>query len=204
MFKNITDNKIGNILFYLSSKIEFLSLTKAIKLLYLIDEISVKKSGVPVTWSDYKVWKYGPVPEDIYDEIKYGRDNFSSTPLEDFLTIDRSYNETRNQEEVKLKPNSEHTFDDSELSDYEINLIDEVISKYGNKSATEIIEILHKEGTLWHSIVEKKRLQESFKIRNNKSNYSIEFVELIKDDIIKSLAMKSALESIELHSQLSN
>jgi uncharacterized phage-associated protein len=202
MFKNITENKIGNILFYLSSKIEYLSLTKAIKLLYLIDETSVKRSGVPVTWADYKVWKYGPVPKDIYEEIKYSRDKFSfGTPLEKYLSIHRSFNEKRNQEEITLSPNSQYKFNDSEFSDFEINLINEIISKYGNKTANELIEILHQEGTLWDKIVKQKKLKQSFEIHNNKSDYSIIFDELIIDDVLKSLAMKSAIESLELQSQ---
>jgi len=203
MFNNINKKKLGNILFYLTSKIEHLSLTKALKLLYLIDETSVKRTGVPITWSDYKVWKYGPVPVDIYDEIKYGNNYFNTNPpLQEYLKVDRNYNDERKQEEIYLLANKQHKFDDSEFSDYEISLMDEIILKYGNKTAKELIKILHKEGTLWDKVVKEKKLQKSFEIRNNKSNYSIVFDELIKDDEIKSLAMKAALESLELQSQL--
>ena len=45
-------------------------MTKALKLLYLIDETAVRQSGSPITWLEYKVWKNGPVASEIYFEFK--------------------------------------------------------------------------------------------------------------------------------------
>ena len=73
MFRKVLNDKIGNLLVYLAQNISDLSMTKALKLLYIIDETSMKESGVPVTWLEYKVWEKGPVAQEIYDEI---RDDF--------------------------------------------------------------------------------------------------------------------------------
>ena len=55
--------KIGNTVVYLADRIENLSKTKLLKLLYILDEISIKKSGIPMLNLKYKVWKFGPVSE---------------------------------------------------------------------------------------------------------------------------------------------
>src|SRR5581483_5017913 len=71
MFRNQLNSKIGNLLNYLSTRIPNLNMTKALKLLYLIDETSYMRTGAPVTWFDYKVWEKGPVAEELYNELRY-------------------------------------------------------------------------------------------------------------------------------------
>lgn len=71
MFRNLVNDKIGNLLNYMSNKIPNLTMTKALKLLYLIDDTAYKRTGVSVTWLDYKVWKMGPVAEELYNELRY-------------------------------------------------------------------------------------------------------------------------------------
>lgn len=41
-------DKIGNALIYLADKLPQLTKTKLLKLLYIMDEISIKKSGIPI------------------------------------------------------------------------------------------------------------------------------------------------------------
>ena len=48
-------NKIGNTAIYLSERIPNLSKTKFLKLLYILDELSIKQSGIPYLKLDYKV-----------------------------------------------------------------------------------------------------------------------------------------------------
>jgi uncharacterized phage-associated protein len=71
MFRRINNDKIGNVLNYFASQIDYLSMTKTLKLLYILDETSIKETGTPVTWLDYKVWENGPVAIDVYNEIKH-------------------------------------------------------------------------------------------------------------------------------------
>ena len=55
--------------------------------IYILDEISIKKSGLPFLNLKYKVWKFGPVSEELFidlssetklleDYILYGKSNF--------------------------------------------------------------------------------------------------------------------------------
>lgn len=49
-------DKIGNSIIYFSQKIEDLSKTKVLKLLYILEELSIKKSGIPFFNLKYKLW----------------------------------------------------------------------------------------------------------------------------------------------------
>ena len=62
-------SKIGNCIIYFSQKITKLSKTKLLKLLYILDELAIKKSGIPVLDLKFKTWKFGPVAEDIFIEL---------------------------------------------------------------------------------------------------------------------------------------
>lgn len=64
----LAQKKAFNALVYFAERIKVLYLTKAFKLLYLTDEKAIKETGVPITWLNYKAWKCGPVPEDIYNK----------------------------------------------------------------------------------------------------------------------------------------
>ena len=45
--------KVGNLLAYIASNIPNINLRKLIKVVFLIDEISVIERGLSVTWLDY-------------------------------------------------------------------------------------------------------------------------------------------------------
>lgn len=48
-------------------------MTKALKLLYLIDETAYGRTGGPVTWMDYKVGEMGPVAEELHEALRHER-----------------------------------------------------------------------------------------------------------------------------------
>jgi uncharacterized phage-associated protein len=204
MFRTILNDKIGNTLIYLAERINDLSLTKALKLLYIIDEMSVKETGVPVTWLEYKAWKYGPVSEEIYNEVKNRVKCHNNRPLslESYIKVKPFINPKEvASENLYLEPIND--FDDSEFTDYEINLLDKIIDKYGNHTAKWLVELLHKEGSLWDNAVKDGDLELSFELQNNRSNHVIELTELLQNDEIRKMAYKSAFESLRLQEELS-
>ena len=67
-------DKIGNTMVYLSKNIKRLSKTKLLKLLYILDEISIKSSGIPFLNLQYKVWKYGPVSAELFIDLSQKND----------------------------------------------------------------------------------------------------------------------------------
>ncbi|TAH18478.1 MAG: DUF4065 domain-containing protein [Cytophagales bacterium] len=196
MFRDLQNEKIGNLLIYLASKIKDLGITKTLKLFYLIDETSVKEVGTPVTWLEYKVWEMGPVAVDIYNEVQH----LKHSTLSSFISVERK--KSFDYETTIIKPLK--SFDDSEFNDYEVELIDRIIEKYGNMPAKNLIDILHKEDTLWHKNVIKNELKFAFSLYNRRSNVVIELADLIADNDMKLIAYKSAVNALEFQTQLAN
>ncbi|HTI12765.1 MAG TPA: Panacea domain-containing protein [Puia sp.] len=204
MFRNQLNNKIGNLLNYLSTQIPDLSMTKALKILYLIDETSYTNTGVSVTWLDYKVWEMGPVAEELYNELRYDQSllqNGEPINLDNFIETQKT-DSFNNQTQIVIRPKGRFHLD--ELSSYEKELIDNVIDRFGTYTAKQLIQLLHEENTLWHKHVSENDLELNFKVYGKKSNHTIDFSELIKDDPIKQLAAQSAFESMQMQEGIDN
>ncbi len=203
MFRSINNEKIGYILNYLSANIEYLSMTKALKLLYIIDETSIKETGSPITWLDYKVWEMGPVAVDIYNEIKRNEIicyQGKELTVSEYITLNVVDNIGR--EEIYLKPKV--NFNDKIFNKYELNLLEATVFKFGNWSAQDLIKYLHEENSLWHKTVKEHNLEEVFATGKKRTNYSIEFTELIQDNPILSLANKASFEALEFQQRLAD
>lgn len=155
----LSDNqidKIGNSIIYLSDKIGELSKTKALKLIYILDELSIKKSGIPFFNLKYKVWKFGPVSEEIFIDL-----SSETTLLKDYI-------ERTSEEGVTvIKPIV--AFNDDEFSDNDIDLLDFVVEKFGNKSAKDLVYYTHRKNSPWHNTAKENsvlELLEKEKINN--------------------------------------
>jgi len=183
--------KIGNLIIYLSYSIPELFLTKLLKLVYIIDELSVKRTGIPVTWLDHKAWSMGPVAIDLYFDIKTPFEQ--SNNILDYINIEII--KGNNNDSYKILPKKE--FDNSEFSSFEIGLIKEVIDKYGNYTGEELIDLLHHEKSLWYKVVKKNALLDDFKKNKQKiSLHSIPLHELNKGDPLKKQYYREVLDAI--------
>lgn len=178
-------DKVGNAIIYIVDLVnkkhkKQVHITKLLKLLYIIDELSVIETSAPVTGLEYKVWEMGPVAIDVYYEFAHNKTDM-------FLL----YAESKKREESILIQ-SVNKFDDSEFSDYEIELMDRVINKYGHLDGPELVELLHEDGGLWKSIVIKNNLLDEFKTKKT-TNYTIDLSEKLNDNFMKSLFNNSKL-----------
>lgn len=175
-------------------------LTKGIKLLYLADEMAIKDSGVPVTWLNYKAWKLGPVPEDIFNKVKsahhLGKTGVDQTPICQINAVSAPLNLP---DGIVLEPAK--VFDDAQFSDYDIDILDAVILNYGKYNAEQLVEILHQQGSLWHKVVAKNNFQQQFELKNNRSDYIIELTDLLDSDYKKS-AFEVAYQSYLMQSNM--
>src|SRR4051812_36256628 len=61
--------KLGHTLIYLVNKLGPISKTKALKLIYFVQEVSVKTNGLPFFNMPFLVWRLGPVAEDIFVDL---------------------------------------------------------------------------------------------------------------------------------------
>ena len=183
----MTVNKdlIGNLIIYIVDYCKKYSMplyhTKLLKLLYLIDEESVRQTGTPLTWLSYDVWQKGPVPTDIY---------FSKLPNLNKVVEYVSFEERSNKYRVVKKKE----FNDGNFSEVDLDIIDNVLRDFGKKTSEELIEITHQPGSLWSKVVKEKNVR--FSNENHTSNESIDFSQLIAEDKFKRFNYWAARECL--------
>lgn len=118
---------------YLAKEHPSTSITSMMKLSYLIDLISVKKTDKQISSFNYVRYSYGPFTEDIYRGVE-------TLVLEEVLSSDVKYSSV-GREYVAYVYNEEKEYGFSEISNEEKKLIDSVLSDlsgYGAKALTEI------------------------------------------------------------------
>jgi len=135
-------DKIGNSMIFLSKEIPNISKTKMLKLLYLLDEFSIKNSGIPFFNLQYKAWKLGPVAEEIFVE------------LSDKLLRLGKYIDIQNTEIGSfIVPKSD--FCDDEFSDNDIDLLEYIAQKFRDVPAKQLIDYTHRPNSPWRNTAEK-------------------------------------------------
>jgi len=206
MYRDLLNHKIGNILLYFANEVNPLYFTKAIKLLYILDETSVKEVGAPLTWLDYKVWKFGPVPESIYEEINsVKKENCSCSPLFEYINAEKVQNPFEEEKDaILIKSKDGISFNKFLFSNYELGLLNDISKKYKNFTSKQLVDILHSEGSLWDQIVKSNDIEFSFELNDNRSNFSIDFTKLLKDDPDKQEVYKSANNSLKFERTLNS
>lgn len=139
-------NKIGALLEYVCSQMPHLQLRKLLKVIYLIDEKSVRKRAIPLTWLDYYVWQKGPVAPSVY-AVKNG-------DFAEFLSCSKDADD---KWYVSAKKTNSFAIDQDmkAFSEYEMDIINSVIAYCKNKSADELTDETHSEDSLWSKAVSK-------------------------------------------------
>lgn len=175
MSLGITANKEKNgaLLAYIAKNIPNIHLRKLLKIVYLIDEKFMELRGFPLTWFDYYAWAKGPVAPEVYD-VKTGA-------FAEYVTCHKDENNSNIVE--SLLPSKYQVLKQMEIySPFEMGVIDDIIFKYEDKTADELSELTHEEGSLWSMIVKQKNVD----FVNGKSTVEIPLQLLNGDDIDKN------------------
>jgi uncharacterized phage-associated protein len=194
-FSVVHKERVGQLINYLALKIKHLYCTKLIKLLYIIDEESMKKNGIPISWLTYKVFEMGPVPDKLWYSIKDGNTVFGE--FFNVIEIKAQFNEEKDIN-YRIEPISKEEL--SEFSRSEINIINDVIKDYGHRTSKQLIEYLHREESLWHMLVKANNI--SFD-KNSTTTYNIDLSDLISHDKNKLDIYHDTKEEIDLLESLS-
>lgn len=169
-FSESSKQKLGNAVVYIAERARYPYKTEVLKLLYLMEEQMVQKYHVPLLAIPFSVWRMGPVSVDVYEEL-------SDQPLllEEFVTLKSTGKGNIVKPKVK--------FDDGEFSDAELEVMDSIMSKYGNLTSDQLIELTHCEGSPWWNAAKENNLLQDFKEnRANCSNVVIDFGKSLCDD----------------------
>lgn len=135
-------DRIGNLLIYITGKLGPIPKTKLLKLIYVLEEESVLKTGLQFTDLNYQFWPKGPVATFVNKQIDKEKD-----PLIQYINIEKR-GEVR-----KISPKK--AFSDDEFSDFDFQLMNEVIEKYGHLNANQLVEYTHRNGSPWKILHEE-------------------------------------------------
>lgn len=178
-------DKLGNGIIFLCEKMGPLPKTKLLKLLFLIEELSVKKYGLPVFGLRFDVWKLGPVPEDLFYEL-------SSEPNILKKYIGREFKNSSYVISPKIK------FSDDEFNDIELRLLEDVAARFKKQNSYQLIHLTHREHSLWHRTASENGLIERFnKGLTTSSDVQIDFLKAIEGEPDKVELYNSHKEFLE-------
>ena len=151
-FSESNRQKLGNTVVYIAQHARYPYKTEILKLLYLMEERMVQKAHVPFLGIPYNAWRMGPVSIDVFEELSDG-----PVLLADFISIEF------NGQGVKVAPKQD--FCDDEFSNYEIQIMEDVMREYGSMNSDQLIEETHKVGSLWRQTVEEAGLLKDFQMK---------------------------------------
>lgn len=168
-FSEYTKQKLGNTIVYIARKKSNLSKTQLLILLYLMEERMALKYHIPFIGIPFEVWQIDPVAKDVFVDLSdspYLLKNFVKTDFKDGGTFIEAIAD----------------FDDNEFSECEIEMMDEILAKYGNMTVSDLVSETHKEGTLWYRTAVRTGLLEAFnKYECNNSDQQVDFTEEMTD-----------------------
>jgi uncharacterized phage-associated protein len=110
-----------------------INIMKLVKLVYLLDRLSLDRRGIPVVGGDYLSMRNGPVTSEVLDLINSGRLLGESDPR-----WEQSVSDRRNHDvQLERMPEREH------LSDAEAKLVDEIWAEHGGRDQWQLVEWCH-------------------------------------------------------------
>jgi len=145
-----------------------------LKLIYILDELSIRKSGLPFLNLKYKVWKFGPVSEDLFIDL-------SSPP-----TILKGYINRMLNDEGNLIIQPIVDFNDDEFSQNDLELLEYVADEFGSKSAEELVLYTHRKKSPWHNTAKENSILELLENETiSHSEFIIDLSQLVSHDARK-------------------
>jgi len=167
-------NKLGNALIYLCKKMqkvgEPVSKTHLLKLVFIIEEIAVKKYGIPFFDLRFDVWKLGPVSKDLFVEL-------SEEP--DLLAPYVSRQIINGNVYVEAK----QEFSDDEFNDNELTLLEEISERFLFCTAKELINFTHRSESIWYKTALKNGVLDLLENgQMTTTNIEIPLHEIIEDE----------------------
>ena len=182
--------KVGNAIIYLAERIKPLYKTKVLKLLYLLDEASVKQAGIPMFALEYRAWRMGPVSKEIYVDIDDG-----PHLLKEYTHV------VRDEHGDRVEP--ARPFDDGEFSDRDMKLLERIAASFGRHNARDLVDITHDQASLWYQMAREHGLLDAFEQeQRNTSDVVLDLSRLVADDPFKKSMYEGHQEFLEMHRAL--
>lgn len=135
--------KLINAIIFFVTKTRYCGATKLFKLLNFLDFIHFRETGRSVTGLKYYAWPRGPVPRDLFFEIRRS----PGDDLEKALSVVDTIDEDSGRAPTKIRARTK--FDSSVFTRRELRILDNLAFIFAEVAAEEISEISHLKGSPW-------------------------------------------------------
>ncbi len=147
--------KLLNAILYFCENTKRCNTTKLLKLLSFLDFTHFKQTGYPSLGLVYYAWKHGPVPRDVYEEIKDG--NVPSDFADKLAAIPQDWGaEYPEIQEFVFKVKAKVKADTSIFTPREMKLLNLLCDIYRDATASQMSEVTHLHKAPWDVTVKTK------------------------------------------------
>ena len=116
-----------------------MNIMKLVKLIYLLDRLSLDRRGIPVVGGDYLSMRNGPVTSEVLDIINAGRLFGEQNTRWEQCISDRRDHDVK----LELMPEREH------VSDAEVALAEEIWTEHSAKDQWQLAQWCHEHCPEW-------------------------------------------------------
>lgn len=163
-----------------------LTKTKILKILFLLEEASIKKTGQPFLGIDFQLWKLGPVAKDIFIDLSVDE---GPVLLKDYISRDSIDNKL-----FRAKAD----FCNDEFSVNDIKLMDIIIEFVKNKPAAYLVKHTHGPASLWRKSALQYGVLELLESETiNSTEYPVDFSLLFPETNYLSERFEDSKENLE-------
>jgi len=170
---NHNREKLLNALIYFSRNTHSCGKTKLFKLLYFLDFIHFRETGRSVTGLNYYAWDKGPVPQDLFHELKQ--------PDKDLKQTIALLKQSEDENDKLCRVIAKKPFDPKYFTKREMKIMDRLSFIFKDALAKDMVEITHLTGTPWDKTMKEKgpgkRIDYSLAIDGSKGALTSEEIE---------------------------
>jgi uncharacterized phage-associated protein len=136
--------KLINAIIYFVRNTKNCGKTKLMKLLYFLDFIHFKQTGKSVTGMDYYAWDFGPVPAQVWEELKGGM----GADMKEAIIVSQKGDFHHVQPKKK--------FCDQFFTNRELKILEQVSFIFRDATTNEMVELTHLENTPWDKTLKEQ------------------------------------------------
>ena len=144
MIETRNRERLINALIYFSQETLYAGKTKLFKLLYSMDFEHYRETGRSVTGLNYKAWDQGPVPDDLFREMKMPEKDFNLALRKRIKKYQNGYEGEEYEPQVD--------FDEIYFSPFQLDLLEKLSKKYFRATAAQMSKESHEAFGCWDKV----------------------------------------------------
>lgn len=142
----LSDEKLRNSIIYFVKNTRYLGVTKLMKLLYFLDFFHYSNTGRSVTGLRYHAWDLGPVPVDVWTELRVGN---GALHLDTVVKTEKKSGRNGNEFIAIKAVEPSASVDEDVFTDRELHFLQQVSEVFRDSTAEQMVEATHLPNHPW-------------------------------------------------------